>query len=171
MRLAARVLDSGYRPNLVLGVWRGGTPVAIAVHEYFMHRGLPCEHAPVKVSYYAGIDQPYGEATVRGIDAVLDLVRPDTVLLVVDDVWDTGRSIRALLDELQAAAPQTPAEIRVACPWYKPARNRTGRPPDYWLHETGDWLVFPHELVGLTPEEIRAGKPELAPVVGEAAGE
>jgi hypoxanthine phosphoribosyltransferase len=164
MRLAAQVFDSGYRPNLLLGVWRGGTPVAIAVHEYLAWRGVPCEHAPVKVSYYAGIDQPYGEAAVSSLTPVLALMHGDTAVLVVDDVWDTGRSLQALLDQLQAAAPTPPAEIRVACPWYKPARNRTGRPPDYWLHDTDDWLVFPHELAGLTENELQA-KPDLAGVL------
>ena len=35
------------------------------------------------------------------------------------------------------------------------------RIPDYYIHETDQWLVFPHELQGLSMDEIRANKPEL----------
>ena len=31
----------------------------------------------------------------------------------------------------------------------------------YYLHETDKWLVFPHELEGLSAEEIIQNKPEL----------
>ncbi len=57
-----------------------------------------------------------------------------------------------------------PREVRIAVPWYKPTRNRTGRAPDYYLHETDQWLVLPYELNGLTREEIRRYKPGLAPI-------
>ena len=53
-------------------------------------------------------------------------------------------------------------EIRLATPWYKPGNNQTGRIPDYYVHESDDWLVFPHELEGLTIEEIATHKPELS---------
>ena len=35
------------------------------------------------------------------------------------------------------------------------------RDSDYYIHETDEWLVFPHELQGLSMEEIKANKPEL----------
>ena len=53
-------------------------------------------------------------------------------------------------------------------PWYKPTKNVTSVTPDYYVHETEQWLVFPHELNGLTPEEIQAGKPEMADLIGPA---
>ncbi len=61
-------------------------------------------------------------------------------------------------------------ELRIACPWYKPGNSRTGLVPDYHLHETDAWLVFPHELVGLDRDEIRAGKGRLAPLLLGPAG-
>jgi hypothetical protein len=33
--------------------------------------------------------------------------------------------------------------------------------PDYYIHESDEWLVFPHELSGLTPDEIIEGKSDL----------
>jgi hypothetical protein len=63
-----------------------------------------------------------------------------------------------------------PADIRIATVWYKPARNQTALKPDYFIHESNEWLVFPHEIDGLTPKEIRAHKPAadviLAPIEG-----
>jgi hypothetical protein len=46
--------------------------------------------------------------------------------------------------------------------WWKPARNRTGITPHYWLHRTAQWLVFPHELCGLDASEILREKPGAA---------
>ena len=53
-----------------------------------------------------------------------------------------------------------PREVRVATVYWKPSRNVTTLQPDFYVHQTEDWLVFPHEICGLTPEEIRAHKPE-----------
>ena len=58
-----------------------------------------------------------------------------------------------------------PHDVRVAVPWYKPARNRTGRVPDFYLHETDKWLVLPYEVTGLSREEIAEHKPFLTPII------
>jgi hypothetical protein len=59
----------------------------------------------------------------------------------------------------------TLTDIRVACPWYKPPRNSVGFDPDYYLHESAEWLVFPHELDGLKMAEIAAGKKDFANIL------
>jgi hypothetical protein len=80
-------------------------------------------------------------------------------------VYDTGLSLeQVILDLQQACGAETP-EIRIATPWFKPANNQTRRAPDYFVHQTNDWLVFPHELHGLQIDEMRANKPELAPLM------
>ena len=50
-------------------------------------------------------------------------------------------------------------------PWFKPSRNETDLVPDYYLRETADWLVFPHELDALTPEELREKRPDIASIM------
>ena len=57
-----------------------------------------------------------------------------------------------------------PSDLKVACTWYKPGNNKTGIAPDYYIHETDKWLVFPHELAGLTIDEIKAGKEDLSQI-------
>ena len=158
-RLAIQVHGSGYRPDLVLGVWRGGSPVAIAIHEYLAFRGHHCEHFPVRVSSYTGIGEQAARIAIHGLSWLLPQLAGTHRLLVVDDVLDTGRSLAALIEALHPVPGAR--EIRIACPWYKPAHNRTRLVPDYHLYETADWLVFPHELVGLSAAEIRAGKGAL----------
>lgn len=165
--LAARIHASGYRPDLVLGVWRGGAPIAVAVHEFLVFHGHDCEHLPVRVSSYTGIEAQGERVAIHDPTGLRAAVAGYRRLLIVDDVLDTGRSLAALLGLLRGTASQT--ELRSACPWYKPSRSRTGLVPDYHLHETDAWLVFPHELMGLSAEEIRAGKGHLAALLlGEA---
>jgi len=159
-RLGALVHASGYRPDLLLGVWRGGAPIAIAVHEYLSFHGHHCEHLPVRVSAYTGIDAQREQVAIHGLAGLLEEITDYRRLLVVDDVLDTGRSLQALLAALSAAPGER--ELRTACPWYKPGRNRCGLIPDYHLHTTDAWLVFPHELVGLGEAEIRSGKGPIA---------
>ena len=47
--------------------------------------------------------------------------------------------------------------------------NKTDAPPDYYIHETENWLVFPHELHGLSADEIRQHKPELSDLIDKMA--
>lgn len=162
-RLAAMIHRSGFRPDLIVGVWRGGTPVAIAVHEYFAYLGITADHIPVRASSYTGIDQQDPEVRLHGLDYVIEQSRPDQQLLIVDDVFDSGLSVEAVITALtRQAGRRAPATMKTAMPWYKPARNRTGRAPDYYLHETDQWLVFPHELCGLSVDEIQRHKGPMA---------
>ena len=78
-------------------------------------------------------------------------------------MFDSGRSIDALIKQIKALSRlNTPKDIRIACPWYKPTNNQVNIVPDYYIHESAEWLVFPHELSGLTSEEIIEGKTELS---------
>ena len=84
-------------------------------------------------------------------------------MLLVDDVFDSGRSVAAIFDKLQAKCRRNmPQNMKVATPWYKPTKNVTSIKPDYYVHETDAWLVFPHEIVGLTQQEIIDNKGPLA---------
>ena len=61
-----------------------------------------------------------------------------------------------------------PSEIKIATVYYKPANNKTNRTPDFFVHETDRWVVFPHELKDLSDEEMKKGKPELYRIIQEA---
>ena len=158
-RLGVQILDSGFRPSFIVGVWRGGTPVGIAVQELLDFFGIRTDHISIRTSLYSGIAARELEIRVHGLQYLVDTISADDQLLIVDDVFDTGLSIDAILQHLRVKARRnTPEDIRVASIYFKPANNKTDRRPDYFLHETDKWLVFPHELHGLTPEEIRTNK-------------
>ena len=162
-QLATNIYDSGFRPHFIVGIWRGGTPVGIAVQEFLEYKGVETDHIAIRTSSYFGIDQQSKEIRVHGLHYIIENVNADDTLLIVDDVFDSGHSIEAVLKELREKTRRNmPETVKVACPWYKPERNATDIEPDYYIHETDAWLVFPHELNGLSDEEIKQGKPQLA---------
>ncbi len=165
-RLAAQVISSGFRPNFIVGVWRGGTPVGIAVQELFDYYGLHCDHIAIRTSSYYGIDQADKTVRVHGLDYIIKNVNSDDSLLIVDDVYDSGRSIMAIKETLQRKARKnTPEDMRVATAYYKPERNASGCVPEYYVHETEDWLVFPHEMSGLSRAEVATGRPWIGDIL------
>ena len=159
-QLAWNVYESGFQPNYIVGVWRGGAPIGIAVQEFLSYIGIKSDHVAIRTSYYSGIDKKRDKVQVYGLNYVIRQLESEDRLLIVDDVHDTGHSIQQIINDLKAACKNTP-EIRVATPYFKPTKNLTKSKPDYYLYETDKWLVFPHELDGLSIEEIRENKPEL----------
>src|SRR5262245_33235606 len=165
-RLAGQIHRSGFRPDFIVGIWRGGTPVGIAIQEYFEYVGVRPDHIAVRTSAYLGIGERSKTIRVHGLHYIIEEANAGNSLLVVDDVFDSGHSIEALLSELKEKMRlNMPRNVKIATPWYKPGNNQTQLVPDYYLHETDAWIVFPHELAGLSFEEIKAGKTELAPVL------
>ena len=165
-RLAHLVFEDGFHPQFIVGIWRGGTPVGIAVQEYFEYKKLKTDHISVRTSSYYGIDQQAKEIRVHGLHYLIENANADDGLLIVDDVFDSGRSVDALIKTIRKLSRRnTPNDIRIACPWYKPGKNQVDFEPDYYLHKNDDWLVFPHELDGLEPSEIAEGKKDLANIL------
>ena len=166
-RLAARVYRSGFRPSFIVAVWRGGAPMGIAMQELLAYRGIHSDHITVRTSSYHGIDEQDSHVAVYSMNYLVKKITQDDRLLIVDDVYDTGRSIKAIIERLSTLTRRNmPHDVRVAVPYYKPSRNKTQRVPDYYLHETDQWLKFPHSLEGLTNEEVLNNRPNLAEAMG-----
>ena len=160
-QLAWNVFKSGFEPNYIVGVWRGGAPRGIAVQEFLSYLGIPSDHVAIRTSYYSGIDKKKDSVQVYGLNYVIRQLESEDRLLIVDDVHDTGHSIHQIITDLKSACKKNTPEIKVATPYFKPDKNLTDNIPDYYLYETDKWLVFPHELDGLSIEEIEKNKPEL----------
>ncbi len=159
LALGMQIVRSGFRPTILVGVWRGGAPIGIAVQEVLEYHGLDCDHLAVRTSSYTGIDQQVA-VRVHGIDYLVSRLTADDHLLLIDDIFDSGRSLEALIGELQRRCKlNMPRQLRIATVFWKPARNRTQLRPDFCVRTTDAWLVFPHELQGLSREEILAHKP------------
>lgn len=165
--LAWNVYESGYRPNYIVGVWRGGAPVGIAVQEFLDVLGVPSDHIAIRTSYYSAINKTKDKVQVYGLNYIIRKLEAEDSLLIVDDVYDTGLSVEQIVIDLKAACKKNTPEIRIATPFYKPNKNKSGKKPDYFIHETDKWLVFPHELQGLSEEEIKLNKPQLKKLIGK----
>ncbi|OUS10867.1 hypothetical protein A9Q89_10365 [Gammaproteobacteria bacterium 53_120_T64] len=159
--LGAKILDSGFVPDLIIGVWRGGTPIAIAIHELLMYQGIDADHIPIRSKLYEGIGQRGAKVQVEGLDYVATQLDKIQRILIVDDVFDSGLSMAQVLSDIATLAGEKKLECRVAVPWFKPESNVTAYRPDYFLHTTSAWLVFPHELCGLDQAELLARKPGI----------
>jgi uncharacterized protein len=163
-RMALDIFASGYRPDFIVGVWRGGTPIGIAVQEMLGYLGVETDHIAIRSSSYTGIGARGKEVQVHGLGYLEEKLRAGHSLLLVDDVFDSGLSLQKIIQELQLRCASNTPEIKIATPYYKPGNNQTTMKPDFYLHESADWLVFPHELKGLTIDEVLQNKPELQPL-------
>lgn len=160
MELAMRILRSGFRPTFLVAIWRGGAPIGITVQEVFEYHGVIVDHISIRTSSYTGIDNQAKSVRVHAIDYLVSRLEERDRLLLIDDVFDSGRSLEAVMGELQRRCRRNlPGTIRIATVYYKPARNRTELTPDYFVKSADSWLVFPHEIQGLTREEILKNKP------------
>jgi len=167
-KLAAAVRSSGWRPDFLVALWRGGAPVGVAVHEYLKFTGWPVEHLPLKCASYAGIGKNAGEVVFTHADIVFGMLRQGDRVLVVDDIFDTGKTAKAVKERLDAVG----AEMRMACVYWKPEKNLTDLRPDYFTKDVGsEWIVFPHEIEGLAPEEVAEKDPVLAGLLARAPQE
>ena len=167
-QLAANVYASGFRPDFLVGLWRGGSAVGIAVQEGLDYFGVPTDHIAIRTSY-SGADAYEKMVTkkrirVHGLEYLLDNLCSHHSLLIVDDVLSTGKSLRAVLSQLKKKTRRNlPHDIRIATVWFRPT-DKTLMRPDYFVRETAEWLVLPYELTGMTIDEIKTMRPEMADV-------
>lgn len=162
--LASKVMKSSWRPDILIALWRGGAPVGVAVHEFFKVAGLEVEHIPLKCFSYTGIDTSTEEVFFEQGDEIFKKLNKESRVLVVDDVFDTGRTAQAVKARIDAVG----AQMRMATVYWKPAKNKTNLIPDYYAKDVGNqWLVFPHEIEGLSNEEIAEKSPFLVKLLSE----
>jgi hypoxanthine phosphoribosyltransferase len=132
----------------------------IAVQEVLEYHSIHADHIAIRTSSYTAIGAEAKTVRVHALDYLVSRLSAEDELLLVDDVFDSGRSLEAVIAELRRRCRRNlPERIRIATVYYKPARNRSALVPDYYVRDTDSWLVFPHEIQGLTREEILAHKP------------
>lgn len=173
-RLAVQIYESGFRPTFIVGLWRGGSSVGIYVQECLQTLGVKTDHISLRTSYegqpsYAEmVASPSEKIRVHGTQYLLETLNATDRLLIVDDVFSSGSNIAAVLERLKLHLKRNmPTNIKIATLWQRNTQRNTPLRPDFFLHETEDWLVFPYELQGLTREEIEQYKPFLIPIMEE----
>lgn len=165
-RLGVNVYSSGFRPTFIVGLWRGGSTIGIYVQECLQTLGVETDHIALRTSYQGlshyqeTLEAPDPKIRVHGTQYLLETLNADDRLLIVDDVLSTGRNVTAVMNRLKSHLKRNmPEEVKVAALWHRPSHDKTGLQPDYVLHTTQNWLVFPYELSGLSLEEIHQHKP------------
>lgn len=158
--LAHKITESGYKPDIVIGIARGGLVPARMVCDFLLlddlasirteHWGIASKHETARIKFSLP-----KEADISGEN-----------VLIVDDVADTGDSFSVILDYLKQ---KNPMEIRNAVLHYKTSSTIV---PDYWGKELEEWnwIIYPwafyEDLAGFvqellakpaTNEEIRNG--------------
>ncbi|MEP1385895.1 MAG: phosphoribosyltransferase [Paraglaciecola sp.] len=170
-RLGVQIFERGYRPTFIVGLWRGGSAVGIYVQECLQTLGVETDHISIRTSYrglpsYESMLAEPENIRIHGTQYLIENLNEDDSLLIVDDVYSSGHSIDATIQRLKRQLKRNfPKEVKIATLFSRPSYQRTNIKPDFCLHETEDWLVFPYELKGLTSDEIQQHKPYVAELV------
>ena len=169
-RLGVQIFESGFKPSFIVGLWRGGSSVGIYVQECLQTLGINTQHLSLRTSYkgqpyyHDMASSPVSNIRVHGTRFLLENLNADDSLLIVDDVFSTGKNIEAVIHRLSSRLKRNmPKQVKVATLWQRPSYKAVDFDPDYVLHATKDWLVFPYEMSGLSLEEIKENKPFLVP--------
>ena len=129
--LAHRVADSGYEPDLVLAIARGGLGLAMGLGYALDVKNL----SAVNVEFYTGVDQRLDvPIMLPPTPAAVDL--SGLKVLVCDDVADSGRTLE-IVEEFCAGHV---AEARTVVIYEKP---QSVVKPDYSWRTTEKWINFP----------------------------
>ncbi len=173
-QLAADIFEAGFKPDFLVGLWRGGSAVGIAVQEGLEYFGVKTDHIAIRTSYtgaprYTQMVNKAEAIRVHGLQYLLENLCAHHSMLIVDDVYSTGSSVNAVIDQLTRKTRRNlPHDIRVASVWYRPS-EKTLREPEYFVHKTSDWLVLPYEMTGFSIEELRASRPEMSDLLERLA--
>jgi len=132
LELARKIRKAGFRPDIVVGVARGGWPVARVMSDLLENP----EVANVKAEFYLGVAETKKEPIIT--QPVSASVRNKKVL-VVDDVADTGKSLALVKEHLKE---QGAAVVKIATIYHKPWSILK---PDWFERQTERWIVFPWE--------------------------
>jgi hypoxanthine phosphoribosyltransferase len=161
--LGTKIMASDFKPTFIVGLWRGGSSVGIYVQECLQTLGVKTDHISIRTSY-GGIDsyqqESDGEQPIRvhGLTYLVKNLNADDKLLIVDDMYRTGKNSQAVISELERRLKRNmPSDVRVATVWKKTSLEAHCG-PDYHVHTTDDWVVFPYELQGLSLNEIKEHK-------------
>ncbi len=150
-KLGKKIYESGFRPRHAISIWRGGTPVGLGVDAFFRSRGLTINHTTIATDSYLGIHKRT-EVTVKNLEHLVQAVCPEDDLLILDDVYESGTTIKRVVELLrQRARANTPERIVVGTVHHKPERSRYTDLPIIALKtiDPDIWIDYPHELADL----------------------
>jgi hypoxanthine phosphoribosyltransferase len=132
LNLANQIREADYKPDIIVGVSRGGWPPARIMSDLLENPKL----ANVKAEFYLGVAETKGEPIIT---QPVSVSVKDKRVLVVDDVADTGKSLRLVKSHLEE---QSASDVKIATIYYKPWSVVI---PDWYELKTSHWIIFPWE--------------------------
>jgi uncharacterized protein len=124
-RLAKEVIDSGYRPNIIYGIHRGGATAENVMYEIFSWLGIEVKLAAAITQSYYGTEQNTEKIVkIGGYTLMPDEIWPGSKILLMEDLVDSGRSLGAIIaDILDQNKDMKQEDIKVAVLDYKKMEN------------------------------------------------
>lgn len=186
LKIAYRMYNDGFIPDVIYCSLRGGAYMANVISEYYklVRKDFhPVLYAAVVARSYSDIQQ-HEKVYVDGWSYAPEYLRPGDKIMLVDDIFDSGRTINSLVEIfLERGVPRS--NIKVVVHDYKYfSYHKEQQPiqPDYWCRrfditkpEEDRWIHYmSHELVGLSKQELEEhyfkDDPELRPILEPLLG-
>lgn len=168
-KLAYKIYSDGFIPNVLYCSLRGGSSMSNPISEYFKilfkkKNIQPVLYAGVVARSYSDIKQ-HSKVYIDGWTYPPENLRPGDKILLVDDIFDSGRTINALAETLMNSRGIPREDIKVVVHDYKYCtylKEQLPIQPDYFCRkivvdkpENNGWIHYSsHELVGLSDEEL-----------------
>lgn len=131
-KLADQIAESGFRPDIIVAVSRGGFDPARILSDELNIRSL----ASLQVIYYAGIRERNDKPQVKyPLNADISGLN----VLVVDDVADSGNSLKVVKEYVDNLGPR---EVKMATLHHKPWSTFE---PDFYAESVDKWIIYPWE--------------------------
>ena len=150
--LAKKVEYSNFKPDAILGISRGGCVPGMIIHEYLNYKNIDCDYYVMSAKSYDNNIQT-DKVFIDMSNYTQDCLKKCKNILIVDDVFDTGLTIMSICNYLFQIGLKSD-KFKIATPYYKPIKNKTTIIPDFYVQKREEWIVFPHELVGLSKQEV-----------------
>ena len=132
LNLASKIRKANFKPDVIVGISRGGWPPARIMSDLLENPEL----ANVKAEFYLGVAKTKSEPVIT---QPVSVPVHGKKVLIVDDVADTGKSLRLVRLHLRE---QGATDVKIATIYYKPWSVVT---PDWYERKTSHWVIFPWE--------------------------
>jgi hypoxanthine phosphoribosyltransferase len=154
--MAQKIRINGFKPDMIVGVSRGGWPPARVLSDLLDNPNL----ANVRAEFYLGVAETKNEPVLtQPVSAVVSGKK----VLIVDEVADTGKSLKLIKEHV---AQQGASDIKIATVYYKPWSVVK---PDYYERKTERWIVFPWEIKETIRKILKKCRQNKKPIEEEIA--
>ena len=123
------------------------------MHEYLNYKNIYCNYGIVTVKSYNKDNKRSDDIFIDMSEYIKEQLEVSENILIIDDVFDTGHTMMNLCNYLVGIGIYS-NRFKTASVYYKPIKNETTIIPDFYIQEREEWIVFPHEFVGLSEREV-----------------